>query len=402
MRNTKKQNTKKIFVITIVTLLILLALVCTSIIGIDYYKNKKAEEERIAKEKAAKQLELDRLAALPKETFVNMSVVGDIMCHDTQYKDAYVRETGDYDFSKMFTDIEGHVKEADIAVGNLETTFAGKERKYSNYPTFNTPEHLAIDLAELGIDVLSTSNNHSMDRSYSGVVSTLDYLDKAGISHTGTFRTEEEKKYIIKEVNGVKFAFLAYTYGTNGIPAPQGKEFCINLIDEEEIVKQLNEVKAEKPDVICVNMHWGIEYQTKQNRVQEDLATFLFENGVDVILGSHPHVLQPMKDVKINGKRKFIIYSLGNFMADQNMKNTRNSIILKLKFKKDLKTNETTIENVEYVPIYTNRSGNHRNFKILDINKQLKEQNINQSLYNTLQLEENSVHKILNYKKETE
>ena len=324
------------------------------------------------------------------------------MCHDTQYKDSYVRETGDYDFSKMFTDIEGHVKEADIAVGNLETTFAGKERKYSNYPTFNTPEHLAIDLAELGIDVLSTSNNHSMDRSYSGVVSTLDYLDKAGISHTGTFRTPEEKKYIIKEVNGVKFAFLAYTYGTNGIPAPQGKEFCINLIDEEEIVKQLNEVKAEKPDVICVNMHWGIEYQTKQNRVQEDLAMLLFENGVDVILGSHPHVLEPMKDIKINGKRKFIIYSLGNFMADQNMKNTRNSIILKLKFKKDLKTNETTIENVEYVPIYTNRSGNHRNFKILDINKQLKEQNISQTLYNTLKNEESSVHKILNYNKETE
>ena len=307
---------------------------------------------------------------------VSMSVIGDIMCHNSQYNDAY--KNGEYDFSYVFDDIKEHIETADLAIGNLETTFAGKDRGYASYPTFNTPEILAQDLKELGIDVVSTANNHSLDTGYKGIESTIDYLDEAGILHTGTYKSvEDQENIVIKDVNGLKFAFLAYTYGTNGIPVPSGREYCINLIDKELIKRHLDLAKNLKPDVICVNMHWGIEYQNSPNAEQEELANFLFENGVDIILGSHPHVLQKMESKEIllsNGELKngFVIYSLGNFMSGQTKANTRNSIILKLDIIKDGSTGNLRFENIDYIPIYTYTYPNFKNYKVLDIRKAIQ------------------------------
>ena len=307
---------------------------------------------------------------------VSMSVIGDIMCHNSQYNDAY--KNGEYDFSYVFDDIKKHIETANLAIGNLETTFAGKDRGYASYPTFNTPEILAQDLKELGIDVVSTANNHSLDTGYKGIESTIDYLDEAGILHTGTYKSvEDQENIVIKEVNGLKFAFLAYTYGTNGIPVPSGREYCINLIDKELIKRHLDLAKNLKPDVICVNMHWGIEYQNSPNAEQEELANFLFENGVDIILGSHPHVLQKMESKEIllsNGELKngFVIYSLGNFMSGQTKANTRNSIILKLDIIKDGSTGNLRFENIDYIPIYTYTYPNFKNYKVLDIRKAIQ------------------------------
>ena len=307
---------------------------------------------------------------------VSMSVIGDIMCHNSQYNDAY--KNGEYDFSYVFDDIKEHIETADLAIGNLETTFAGKDRGYASYPTFNTPEILAQDLKELGIDVVSTANNHSLDTGYKGIESTIDYLDEAGILHTGTYKSvEDQENIVIKEVNGLKFAFLAYTYGTNGIPVPSGREYCINLIDKEIIKTHLDLAKNLKPDVICVNMHWGIEYQNSPNAEQEELANFLFENGADIILGSHPHVLQKMESKEIllsNGELKngFVIYSLGNFMSGQTKANTRNSIILKLDIIKEGSTSNLRFENINYIPIYTYTYPNFKNYKVLDIRKAIQ------------------------------
>lgn len=311
-----------------------------------------------------------------KDIKVSISVIGDIMCHNSQYNDAY--KNGEYDFSYVFDDIKEHIETADLAIGNLETTFAGKDRGYASYPTFNTPEILAQDLKELGIDVVSTANNHSLDTGYKGIESTIDYLDEAGILHTGTYKSvEDQENIVIKEVNGLKFAFLAYTYGTNGIPVPSGREYCINLIDKELIKTHLDLAKNLKPDVICVNMHWGIEYQNSPNAEQEELANFLFENGVDIILGSHPHVLQKMESKEIllsNGELKngFVIYSLGNFMSGQTKANTRNSIILKLDIIKEGSTGNLRFENIDYIPIYTYTYPNFKNYKVLDIRKAIQ------------------------------
>lgn len=345
----------------------------------------------------------DEIAPIvPKEDqHISMSIIGDIMCHNTQYKDAYVTSTGSYDFSYVFEDIKNYITSADIAVGNLETTFAGKEKGYSNYPRFNTPEQLAYNLRDFGIDVLSTANNHCMDTNYSGIVSTLNYLDDAGISHVGTNTSwYEQNKILIKEVNNIKIAFLSFTYGTNGITIPTDKAFAVNLIDDDFILKQISLAKEQNPDIICTSMHWGIEYQTKQNKEQERLANLLFENGVDVILGSHPHVLQPMEKRTVtleDGTTKdcFVIYSLGNFMSGQTKENTRNSIILNMTFTKSGETDKTTIDSVSYIPIYMYKSSSKstQRYKILDIENSIKkyengiDTSIGKSVYSTLQTE---------------
>lgn len=317
---------------------------------------------------------------------VLMTVVGDIMCHNTQYFDAY--SNGQYDFSYVFDDIKGYIENADISIGNLETTFAGKERGYSSYPTFNTPEALATDLKELGIDILSTANNHSLDKGYTGLVNTIEELDKVGIEHTGTYNSEETAEQIlILEKNEIRFAFLSYTYGTNGIPVPKEKDYCINLINDKKIISDLEKAKQKNPNVIVVNLHWGIEYQTSPNKEQETLANLLFENGADIILGSHPHVLQQMqkREIKLKDgtvKEGFIIYSLGNFISGQVKTNTRESIILNMDIVKNGKTGKISINNINYIPIHMaknnkyklenveNTKENYAIFKIFDKNSQ--------------------------------
>ena len=340
-----------------------------------------------------------------EDIHITMTAIGDIMCHNSQYKDAYNSNTGTYDFSYVFTDINEYVNSADISIGNLETTFAGKEKGYSNYPRFNTPEQLATNLKDFGIDVVSTANNHCMDANYTGLVSTLKYLDEAGIAHTGTNETKEKQNEIlVKDVNGIKIAFLSFTYGTNGIPVPTDKSFAVNLIDEELILEQIRLAKEQDPDLICTNMHWGIEYQLKQNAEQEKLADLLFENGVDIILGSHPHVLQPMEKKTVTledgtTKNCFVIYSLGNFMSGQTKENTRNSVILNIYITKNGETGKTLLNKVEYVPIYMYKSpiGTVQKYKVLDIEKTIsnfesgQDTSIGQSTYTILKNELNKI-----------
>ncbi len=338
----------------------------------------------------------------------SLAAIGDVMCHNTQYMDAYNSSTDSYDFSYVFEDIETYIQSADISIGSLETTFAGKDRGYSNYPTFNSPEQLAYDLSEMGLDVLSTAGNHALDKGFSGLSNTLDVLDDANISHSGTYRTQEDRdSVLIKDVNGVKVAILSYTYGTNGIPVPSDKEFCVNLIDKDLIKKDIENAKSQNADVIISCMHWGIEYQTTPNDEQEDLADFLFENGVDIILGNHPHVLQPMEKRSVtlaDGTVKdcFVVYALGNFICDQNSENTRNSIILNLDITKNA-DGKISIDKVDYVPIYMYKNSNSsiRKMKLLDIEKSISDYengvdtSISSSTYNLLKDELENIKEII-------
>ena len=244
-----------------------------------------------------------------------------------------------------------------------------------------------------------------MDKSYSGLESTLDFLDDFGIAHTGTARSKEEQNTIlVKDVNGIKIAFLSFTYGTNGITIPSDKEYAVNLIDKDLIKEQINLAKEQNVDLICVNMHWGIEYKLKQNSTQEDLADFLFENGVDLILGSHPHVLQPMEKRTItleDGTTKdgFVIYSLGNFMSGQIYPNTKSSVILDIQITKS-EENRISIDSINYVPIYLYDKGasakSRTRYTLMDVNKSINDyesgnSSISKSLYNTLKTEQKNI-----------
>ena len=338
----------------------------------------------------------------------SLAAIGDIMCHNTQYMDAYNSSTDSYDFSYVFEDIQTYIQSADISIGSLETTFAGKDRCYSNYPTFNSPEQLAYDLSEMGLDVLSTAGNHALDKGFSGLSNTLDVLDDANISHSGTYRTQEDRdSVLIEDVKGVKVAILSYTYGTNGISVPSDKNFCVNLIDRDLIKQDIENAKSQNADVIISCMHWGIEYQTIQNKEQENLADFLFENGVDIILGNHPHVLQPMEKRSVtleDGTVKdcFVIYALGNFICDQNSENTRNSIILNLDITKNV-NGKISIDKVDYVPIYMYKNSNLsiKKMKLLDIEKSISDYesgtdtSIGNSTYNVLKNELENIKEII-------
>ena len=337
-----------------------------------------------------------------------LTSLGDTLCHNTQYWDAYKSKTDEYDFSYVYEDIKNYTLSSDITIGSLETTFAGKEKGYSNYPTFNTPDSLATALKDIGVDVVSLAGNHALDYGYTGLCRTIDVFNNIGLSHLGTYKTaEDQEKILIKDVKGVKIAFINYTYGTNGIPLPSGKEFCVNLIDKDFIKKQINQAKEQNVDMIVACMHWGTEYRTTANSEQKYLANFLFENGVDVILGNHPHVLEPMEKKTItlqDGTTKdvFVVYALGNFTADQRDEITRDSAILNLTITKN-SDGKISIDKVNYVPIYMYKNTNvstHK-FKILDIEKTIKDYeegkntSINSTVYNNLKKQLEKIKSIL-------
>ncbi len=332
----------------------------------------------------------------PDITFT-MTAIGDIMCHNTQYWDAYQKETDTYDFSYVFENVKDYITAGDISIANIETSFAGKDRGYSNYPTFNSPDELARDVKTTGLDIITTAGNHCLDMGYSGLSRTIDVLKENGFGQLGTYKSQEERDTIfVKDVKGVKIAFIDYTYGTNGIPVPSGKEYCVNLIDKDLIKKDIEAAKKENVDMIVACMHWGDEYKTKANKEQEDLADFLFKNGVNVIIGNHPHVLEQMEKRTVtleDGTTQdgFVIYACGNFICDQNAENTRNSIILNLTITKH-SDGKITIDKANYVPIYMYKGapGKLRRMKVLDIEKSITDyengtdKSIGQSTYNDL------------------
>ena len=398
--------------ITIAILFIILIIVACFY----YFKNQKAYESLVTssrqeiEEQKQNSEESSDNKEVEKETDATftMAAIGDIMCHNTQYIDAYNNESGTYDFSYVFEDISFYTKTADIAIGSLETTFAGEEKGYSSYPTFNTPDSLAYELKSIGIDVLSTAGNHALDKGFDGLSRTIDVLDDADIAHLGTYKSQEEQdKVLFKYVKGIKIAFINYTYGTNGIQIPSGKEFCVNLIDKDLIKKHIDTAKEGNADIIVACMHWGTEYKTTPNSTQTELADFLFQNGVDIVLGNHPHVLEPMEKRTVtleDGTIKdgFIIYALGNFIADQNAENTRNSVILNLTITKHT-DGKITIDKADYVPIYMykNTSLKTKKMKLIDINKAITNYesgtdiSIGEKLYSTLKSEKESIVSIL-------
>lgn len=359
--------------------------------------NKKGDSENSNNPSSVSENKNEKKEEKKPDITFTMTAIGDIMCHNTQYWDAYQKETDTYDFSYVFENVKDYIAAGDISIANIETSFAGKDRGYSNYPTFNSPDELARDVKTTGLDIITTAGNHCLDMGYSGLSRTIDVLKGNGFGQLGTYKSQEERDTIfVKDVKGVKIAFIDYTYGTNGIPVPSGKEYCVNLIDKDLIKKDIETAKKENVDMIVACMHWGDEYKTKANKEQEDLADFLFKNGVNVIIGNHPHVLEQMEKRTVtleDGTTQdgFVIYACGNFICDQNAENTRNSIILNLTITKH-SDGKITIDKANYVPIYMYKGapGKLRRMKVLDIKKSITDyengtdKSIGQSTYNDL------------------
>jgi poly-gamma-glutamate capsule biosynthesis protein CapA/YwtB (metallophosphatase superfamily) len=247
---------------------------------------------------------------------LTIGAIGDILIHDTVYQDAY--NGTQYNFNPIFDNVKSILESPDVLTANQESMLGGVGIGVSSYPTFNSPHEVANALVNTGVDIVSLANNHTLDKGERGILSATDYLNSIGLPHVGSFLNEEDRQNLrIIHKNGIRLAFLSYTYGTNGIPIPDGKDFLVNLINRDIMSEEIKRAKKEA-DVVIMSIHWGNEYQRIPTNEQKDLANFLANEGVDIIFGSHPHVLQPMEWIKTqDGRNAFVIYSLGNFISGQ-------------------------------------------------------------------------------------
>ena len=262
---------------------------------------------------------------------------GDIMGHGPQITSAFDDETKSYDYHDVFKYITDVLSEPDYAVGNLEVTLAGPP--YKGYPQFSSPDALAVACQDAGIDVLVTSNNHSCDRGGKGIVRTIQVLDSLNIMHTGTFCDMEDRNKhhpLIIENDCMRIAILNYTYGTNGLPYPEPT--IVNMIDYDLMKADLDKAKSMNVDKIIVVTHWGSEYKLQPIQRQVDRGKFLFDNGADIIVGMHPHVIEKMVWEKTESEEygeQLIVYSLGNFVSNQRKRYTDGGTLFKMTLRKE-------------------------------------------------------------------
>lgn len=277
--------------------------------------------------------------------------VGDVMGHTPQIKSAEV-SPGVYDYHSSFQFVAPLIQQADLAIGNLEVTLPGKP-PYKGYPMFKSPDALATALKDAGFDIMVTANNHSNDSRGPGVIHTIETLRNAGFWQTGTFKNEKERAAfypLILYQNDFKIAMLNYTYGTNGVPTEAPT--IVNLIDTIQIAKDLAEAKARKPHFIIVVLHWGLEYQLTENNDQRAIARFLIRNGADLIIGSHPHVVQPVKEEEVDGKKVVVAYSLGNFISNQQQPHTDGGIMFQVELLHQKGVPYATLGKYGYLPVW--------------------------------------------------
>lgn len=359
---------------------------------------------------------------------VNLAVAGDIVCHTGLNSDAYDEETDSYDYSEIFAEAAPLLSAANYATACLETTFPDT-KSYTGYPTFTSPEALAATLRGTGIDLISTASNHALDAYVGGLRRTLDILDKNELAHVGSYRTQEERDansgVTLADIGGVKVAFLAYAYGTNGAET-YGNDYCLNIYHEDakngsgevkydQMSEDLAYAKTLEADLIAVYMHWGNEYAIEPNAEQNEIADFLFYEGADLILGGHTHVPEPMElrefeDKDGNKKTGFIVYSLGNFVSCQNDERTNLTAILNIELTKDPDSGLSWVSGAGYTPMFmvdledygTSSSDVGWHYRLWDLHKALDgyaagddKGVINDSLYAALQTGLTELHNIL-------
>lgn len=263
---------------------------------------------------------------------VTLLFAGDLMQHQAQIESAQ-RADGSYDYASCFAPVRSLIEGADIAIGNLEVTLGGKP--YKGYPAFSAPDEYLTAIHQAGFDLLLTANNHCLDRGRQGLERTIRLLDSLHIPHLGTYTTADERRRrlpLLIEKNGLRIALLNYTYGTNGIRVTPPN--VVDYIDRTVMADDIRQARAQKPDALIVCIHWGEEYQRTPNAAQRQLADWLLAQGVTHIIGSHPHVVQPV-EVRSDGvQQQLVVYSLGNFLSNMSAPHTDGGLVVTLELEK--------------------------------------------------------------------
>lgn len=348
-------------------LFIIILIVCAGIIyfsssNFSFFKSTDKVEKKDVIEKEVKK---------DKDYTAKVFMVGDALIHSAIYEDAR-QSDGTYDFTPMLSAIKPISSKYDLAYYNQETILGGKDLGYSNYPRFNSPQEVGDAFVDAGFNLVSLATNHTMDKGEQGVLNSVAYWKtKSGVVSSGQWSSDEERNQsiaTIHEVNNIKYAFISYTIWTNGLNTPTGKEYLNNLYSEEKAKADIETVR-DKVDFVIVAMHWGTEYSFKVDAKQEEIANYLSSLGVDLIIGAHPHVIQTVE--YINNKKTFVVYSLGNFISDQNDTDNFTGLAFEVTLKKhvdvdDKVTNSVVEPKAELVYTTTTKvRGVNHNFKVV-------------------------------------
>lgn len=348
-------------------LFIIILIVCAGIIyfsssNFSFFKSTDKVEKKDVIEKEVKK---------DKDYTAKVFMVGDALIHSAVYEDAR-QSDGTYDFTPMLSAIKPISSKYDLAYYNQETILGGKDLGYSNYPRFNSPQEVGDAFVDAGFNLVSLATNHTMDKGEQGVLNSVAYWKtKSGVVSSGQWSSDEERNQsiaTIHEVNNIKYAFISYTIWTNGLNTPTGKEYLNNLYSEEKAKADIEAVR-DKVDFVIVAMHWGTEYSFKVDAKQEEIANYLSSLGVDLIIGAHPHVIQTVE--YINNNKTFVVYSLGNFISDQNDVDNFTGLAFEVTLKKhvnvdDKVTNSVVEPKAELVYTTTTKvRGVNHNFKVV-------------------------------------
>lgn len=320
-----------------------------------------------------------------KTSKLSLIMVGDALLHGSVYRDAY--KNGVYNFDSQLEYIKPIVQNYDLAFYNQESILGGTELGLSDYPTFNSPWEFGDAMINSGFNLVSLANNHTMDRGEKAVSNSCEYWkSKENVLAVGSYCSKEDSETIqIKEKNGIKYTLLAYTYGTNGISVPQGKEYLVNLYSDEKVKNDIAKVR-DKVDLLIVSMHWGTEYRTEPTEEQKREAEYLSSLGVDIIIGTHPHVIEPITYINDT----LVIYSLGNFISAQSTNNDYNTMVelmTSVDIIKEEKNGQTTIKldnlNNELLFNYYKKGSRWTDFKVIPFSQMNSSYNSDyQRLYN--------------------
>ena len=318
--------------------------------------------------------------AVAENQTVSLTAVGDLVMHLPIINSCFQANDNTYDFRPVFSEIKPELERADFTVAVLEAPLAGPESTYTGYPSFNCPGAIAEALQWSGVDLVFLANNHCLDRGVAGLQKTMAYLDQIGLAHTGCNAAPAQKRYRMAEIRGVKLAFLSYTTSTNGIRLPAGKEWMVNMFDYARIAADIADARKNGADGIVFALHTGIEYQRYPSKEQQEMVQHLLALGVDVILGSHVHVIQPLELRTIfipatqTTKNCFIAYSLGNFLSNQRWRYSDCGLIVHLNAEKPSPKTAITITNENHRPIWVNRFTKegklHYRIKLVNQNEQ--------------------------------
>lgn len=369
MRRRKKKNK---IVIIVLLLLVVLA-------GFYYGYNKLSSSNNKIEVKEEEK---------PKEYSASLVMVGDLLVHDRLYN--AMKTSNGYDFKPALTYIKDIVKEYDIAYYNQETILGGEEIGLSSYPSFNSPYEVGDAMIDAGFNLVSLATNHTLDRGEKAITNSVNYWNEhPSVLAVGSYLSFEERdKVRIKEVNNITYTMLNYTYGTNGIKVPEGKEYLVNVWPctgnnlesdtkyqeyKEKVQEDIKRVR-DKVDVLIVAMHWGVEYTHIPTNYQLDMASFLEEEGVDIIIGTHPHVVMPVTYINDT----LVVYSLGNFLSAQETNIDNNTTVglmsgITITKKVDKDKTEIGLSNLTNELLYT-YSKNNRDYKVIPFsNPDIKE-----------------------------